>query len=149
MEEMQQEVYLCPSFSTFLLKFSYYCSGLMLRGCCAARDTTLSLEGEWYETLIHINHQSVAFQVSSNCWASYLSKICIPNVFFCFLFLFPVVIFSSEKKSNLNKSKNSCMYNVYGVHFSYFVLANESDCNTDSCSSLVQSNDNPREGRQH
>lgn len=104
--------------------FSYYCFSLMLRGCCATRDSTLSLEGEWYETLICISHPSVAFQVSSDCWASYLSKICIANVFFCFLSLLFCGNFLSREEFWL-EHKQEFLYNVYGVDFSYFVLAGE------------------------
>ena len=69
----------------------------------------LSFAGEEHETLIQVNHPSVAFQASSDCCAPYLSKICISNVSFSFLLLFPVVIFSAETNSSLNASKNSCI----------------------------------------
>lgn len=81
---------------------------------------TLSLAGEVYETLIHVNHPRVAFQASPDCLAPYLSKICIPNVSFSFLLLFPMVVFSVEKNSSLNAVKKEFLYGVI-YNFSGFM----------------------------
>lgn len=96
-------------------------NSLMLRGCCAARDITLSLEREWYETLIYINQPCVAFQVQIVELHTLLKSALLiySSVSCCF---FPVVIFSVEKNSSL---KQEFLCNVYGVHFSYFILARE------------------------
>lgn len=102
--------------------------------------------GEEYETLIHVNHPSVAFQVSPACWATYLSKLYVPNVSFIFLLFFPLVIFSAEKNSSSNASNNPCML------FTICILvalrpSKRSNCNISSHSSLAQPNDKLR-GRQ-